>query len=361
MECRSLKELGEKGFCENFEAPFRLKDGSEIIGAMTARMITLQGAPHIYSVTYDITERKKAETALKESEEKYRMLFESAGDAIIIHDSHERILAANHLAIERLGYTHAELMTMTLNQVNSPAERQHIADRIARLIDQGHLSFETVHLRKDGTFYPTEVKSQLITWEGHPAIMSIYRDITTRKEAEENALALNAELERLVMTDFLTNLFNRRFFMRRSIDEFKRTHRSGQPMAMLMLDIDHFKKVNDTFGHEAGDLALQQVTGALKSSLREIDIIGRMGGEEFAVLLPNTALDDAALLAERVRLSIENLSLKTAGGISIGTITISVGAAAFSVEMSGIDDLLRDADTAMYRAKDSGRNCVEVY
>jgi diguanylate cyclase (GGDEF)-like protein/PAS domain S-box-containing protein len=358
---RIVKELGEKGFCENFEAPFQLKDGSEISGVMSARMMMLQGVPHIISVTHDITERKKVETALRESEEKYRMLFESAGDAIFIHDPQEQILAVNHLAIERLGYTHAELLVMKASQVDSAAEGQHTKDRVSRLMEQGHLSFETVHQRKDGTFVPTEVKSQRITWDGQPAIMSICRDITTRKEAEEKTQALNVELERLAMTDFLTNLFNRRYFMQRSVDEFKRAHRNGQPLAMLMLDIDHFKKVNDAFGHEAGDLALQQVAAALKSSVREIDMLGRMGGEEFAVLLPNTLLPDAALLGERIRLSITNLSLQTAGGALIGTITISVGAAAFSAEMASIDDLLRNADTAMYHAKNSGRNRVEMY
>jgi len=108
-----------------------------------------------------------------------------------------------------------------------------------------------------------------------------------------------------------------------------------------------------------GDLVLQQMAAAMKSGLREIDILGRMGGEEFAVLFPNTSLENAARLAERLRQFIANLSFKTAGESLV--ITVSVGIAAYTDVMSGIDDLLRNADTAMYCAKNGGRNSVEVY
>jgi diguanylate cyclase (GGDEF)-like protein len=172
---------------------------------------------------------------------------------------------------------------------------------------------------------------------------------------------LNSELEKLVVTDYLTNLYNRRYFMQRGADEFKRANRNGPALALLMLDIDKFKKVNDTYGHEAGDIALRYVAEAMKSNLREIDVLGRMGGEEFAVLLPNTLLEDAALLAERVRQSVESLAFFVSGEVLIDSLTISVGAAVFTDEMTGIDDLLRNADTALYRAKHNGRNCVVVF
>jgi diguanylate cyclase (GGDEF)-like protein len=218
-------------------------------------------------------------------------------------------------------------------------------------------------IRKTGAKGFNEVSVSLIRdAEGKPiGFRGISRDVTARKEAEEKIQSLNAELEQMALTDYLTNLYNRRYFMQRGVEEFKRANRNSQPLALLMLDIDEFKKVNDTYGHEAGDLALQQVAAALKSSLREIDILGRLGGEEFAVLLPNTSLEGAALLAERMRQTIANTSFKTPGDVLISTITISIGVAAFTDEMSGTDDLLRNADAAMYRAKNSGRNCVGVY
>jgi diguanylate cyclase (GGDEF)-like protein len=119
------------------------------------------------------------------------------------------------------------------------------------------------------------------------------------------------------------------------------------------------KKINDSYGHEAGDMALQQVSSVMKSSLREIDILGRMGGEEFAALLPNTSLEEALHLAERVRHSIESISFEKISGVL--KITVSGGVAAFMDEISNIDDLLRNADKALYRAKETGRNRIIKY
>ena len=174
---------------------------------------------------------------------------------------------------------------------------------------------EMLNRRKNGESYWEAVSISPIT-DSNGVIthfVAVSEDITARKEAEEKIQRLNAGLEQLAMTDYLTNLYNRRYFMQRGTEEFKRARRNNQPLALLMMDIDQFKKVNDTYGHEAGDMALQQVAAVLKSSLREIDILGRMGGEEFAVLLPNTSLHEAGLLAERVRQTIANTSFEMPG------------------------------------------------
>ncbi len=134
--------------------------------------------------------QKQAEKELRESEEKYRLLFENAGDAIFIHDMEMRILAVNHLACDRLGYTYAELMSMKIAQVDAPEESQYAVDRIATLIKNGHFMFETVHQCKDSSLVPTEVSARQISWNGQPAMMSICRDITERRKAEEEKVRL---------------------------------------------------------------------------------------------------------------------------------------------------------------------------
>jgi diguanylate cyclase (GGDEF)-like protein/PAS domain S-box-containing protein len=222
---------------------------------------------------------------------------------------------------------------------------------------------EMVNRRKNGESYWVAVSiSPIIDSNGIIThFVSINEDITTRKETEEKIKRLNAGLEQLAMTDYLTSLYNRRYFMQRGTEEFKRAKRNKQPLALLMLDIDQFKKVNDTYGHEAGDMALQQVASVLKSSLREIDILGRMGGEEFAVLLPNTPLHEAGVLAERVQQIMANTSFELPGASLNINITISIGVAVMTDEMSVIDDILRNADAALYHAKNSGRNRVIKY
>ncbi|MDO9264263.1 MAG: PAS domain S-box protein [Desulfosalsimonadaceae bacterium] len=145
-----------------------------------------------------ITDRKRAEEALRESEQKHRLLFENAGDAIFIHNLEARILAANPAACKGLGYSQEELTAMTVYQVDSPEQAQHAPKRIAELMENGHLSFETLHQHKDGSLIPIEVNSRLISWDGQPAIMSICRDITDRKKAEE-ALRLSAVWHRTLV------------------------------------------------------------------------------------------------------------------------------------------------------------------
>jgi diguanylate cyclase (GGDEF)-like protein/PAS domain S-box-containing protein len=196
------------------------------------------------------------------------------------------------------------------------------------------------------------------TGEGPLRIVVAHENISERKLAEEKIRLLNAELECLVFVDYLTGLYNRRYFMQRGAEEFKRARRSSQPLALFMLDIDWFKKVNDDHGHKAGDMALQNLAAVLKLNLREVDILGRIGGEEFAILLPNTSLNNAARLAERTRQSIENSSFVVLDQVL--SFTISLGVAEITDEVSGIDDLLRNADLALYRAKAEGRNRVVV-
>ncbi len=143
--------------------------------------------------------QRRIEAVLRESEEKYRTLFDNAGDAIIICDERARILAVNLLACERFGYTHAELLSMTIDQVNSEEEALRARDRIALLMEHGHLSYETAHRRRDGSLIPTDVRARRITWDGRPAMMSICRDIGERKQVELELRASEARLRQLAM------------------------------------------------------------------------------------------------------------------------------------------------------------------
>lgn len=182
--------------------------------------------------------------------------------------------------------------------------------------------------------------------------------ISRREEQLQTTLD---ELEMLVTTDPLTELPNRRSFFSRAQAELTRTARYNRPLALIMLDLDHFKEVNDRYGHLAGDAALQHVSAIMRKCIREADMVARYGGEEFVIILPETEEAGAVVIAERVRSELEKSPLPIDSGGSL-TLTASMGLACTSGDaaFADIDKLLQSADDAMYRAKASGRNCLIV-
>lgn len=169
------------------------------------------------------------------------------------------------------------------------------------------------------------------------------------------------KIREMAATDELTGLFNRRHFFERLKVEMNRAKRYGHPLSCVILDLDHFKRVNDTHGHPAGDSVLRSVAQVLQSNCRSADVLARYGGEEFIGILPETTIEGAASMAEKIRMAIESMSVAIAGGQEI-RITASLGVA--SLQQSGVaemgeDELTRLADQALYRAKTAGRNRVE--
>ena len=168
-----------------------------------------------------------------------------------------------------------------------------------------------------------------------------------------------AELEILVTTDPLTELPNRRSFFSRANTEFSRSTRYNRPLSLLMVDVDHFKEVNDRFGHLTGDAALRHIARTMKICVRESDMIARYGGEEFVIILPETDSEGAGFIAERVRREIEASGFKSEQqGVIKLTVSIGIACMNFGSEYPDIDKLLQSADDAMYRSKQGGRNCI---
>lgn len=168
------------------------------------------------------------------------------------------------------------------------------------------------------------------------------------------------ELEQLAYSDYLTGLANRRHFLELAEEELARTIRYGRQLSILMLDVDRFKQVNDTYGHKIGDIVLQNLSALCRSTLRNVDVIGRMGGEEFAVLLPETGADQAVEVAERLRAAIAAAHVTLSGGLPLH-FTVSLGVTSLVERDANIDMLLNQADQALYRAKSEGRNRVCRY
>lgn len=185
--------------------------------------------------------------------------------------------------------------------------------------------------------------------------MIIY-DVTDVATSRLELESMNGQLRQLSKTDFLTELNNRGTWEEALSHEFKRLKRSGHTGSLLMCDIDHFKRINDTYGHAAGDVVIKQVAQAVKKNLRETDLAGRYGGEEFAVLLVDTTADQALYFAERLRKTVENLQMEF--NQQLLRATISVGIAQFEPQMQDHRQWLELADKALYTSKADGRNKV---
>jgi diguanylate cyclase (GGDEF)-like protein len=176
------------------------------------------------------------------------------------------------------------------------------------------------------------------------------------KTALEEQKKLSQKLEKLATIDSLTEIPNRRYFLDLANKELQRTQRYGQEFSLLMLDLDYFKNVNDTYGHAAGDEVLIQMTKTTTNCLRNVDIFGRLGGEEFAILLPQTCKQQAEYVAERIRKNVAETSVETPDALI--TITLSIGITIYQKEDQKIEDILKRADQALYEAKAQGRNRV---
>ena len=161
-------------------------------------------------------------------------------------------------------------------------------------------------------------------------------------------------LESITLYDLLTDVYSRRYFFELLKGEISKAQRKEYMFSVIMFDIDHFKKVNDTYGHDKGDYVLKTIADIVKSSIRKADALSRIGGEEFTILLPDTNIDKATALAERVRRSVEDYKFDV-----VGRATISLGVTEFKADDSS-DTLFKRVDEAMYLAKNSGRNCVKV-
>lgn len=183
--------------------------------------------------------------------------------------------------------------------------------------------------------------------------------------AQEATIAIDQgrairELQELAFVDPLTRVFNRNYWIQRFEEELVRGERRGQPLSLLMIDIDHFKAYNDTYGHLVGDEVLRMTAQVIKSCLREVDVVGRFGGEEFGVLLPDTDEGGADFVAERIRLMVERLDLGRPSS-PLGGLTISLGIACAAGQRLTVEELIRQADTALFVSKEQGRNRVSIY
>jgi diguanylate cyclase (GGDEF)-like protein/PAS domain S-box-containing protein len=304
----------------------------------------------------DVTRVKLAEVALAESEARLKAIIETAPECVTLIALDGTLLRINRAGLAMIeADSEAQVLGTDATALAAPEHRAAFAGLHEKLIrgESGELEFEIVGLKGTRRWAAMQAVPMRDALGRITGALGITHDISERRKVAQ-------ELERLANTDSLTGLDNRRQFVNRVEHEIARTLRYGGRLSVLMLDVDHFKRVNDTYGHRTGDLVLQNLAGICARSLRDIDIIGRMGGEEFAIALPQTGAGEAREVAERVRQAIAQADIETEQG-TILKITASIGIAAMGSVPGTVDTLLGEADKALYLAKELGRNRVCAY
>ncbi len=336
-EAEMIRKDGGRFFAEVNGIPFRDVEG-RIIGTLAA-------------VT-DITERKQAEESLRRSAAEYRDLFEKANDAIlIVRPEDQTILEANRKACETYGLPHDEIVGMSLKSFTRDVYRSE--EQIRRILRDGSAeNFETVHFSRDGTPIDLLVSSSLVDYRGGTAILSVCRDITESKRAK-------LQIERLAYHDALTNLPNRTRFADRLEIALSQARSEGRHLAILFLDLDRFKVVNDSLGHKVGDLLLQKAANRLAQLIRGGDTLARLGGDEFIILLSRIENDeDASRVAQKI---LQLFKKPFVLGDRELFVSASIGISIYPHHGEDRETLVKNADIAMYRAKQEGRDNFQVH
>ena len=328
----------------------------------------------IHGTFQDITERAQAQAALRDSEYFVKGILDSLTAHIAVLDEKGVIMAVNEAWRKFAKENNSPQSTdyLGINYLNICQSAMLQGDSIADQVDLGIRAVLNGTRYQFTTEYPCDSPTHqrwfcmTVVPQHRPrrGVIVIHEDITERKQGEQSLKSLNIALQtslvrekELARTDQLTGIKNRRHLFECAEHEFEVAARYQKPLSVLMFDIDHFKKVNDAFGHAIGDQMLQALTAVTRNCLRTADVIGRYGGEEFIILMPMTKAEKAYVLAERIREDVSALSLVRPNGIV--RITLSIGIVEIRPSES-VEDVFRRADNAMYTAKQNGRNRTEV-
>ncbi|MGZ4107475.1 MAG: sensor domain-containing protein, partial [Tumebacillaceae bacterium] len=311
----------------------------------------------VMSIVSDSSERKLAEVAMRESEKRYRSVVELCPEAIIVHQN--AVVRYVNPAAAKLGQVNdpEEMIGDSIFSFIHPEYRQQSVARYTKKLEERRKSGNTLEtdltvVLKDGTPFIGEVNSKLIEIDGEPATLTMIKDVTARQETEN-------QLKRMAYYDALTGLPNRVLFKETLSQGLAEMEKGSFDLAILFLDMDRFKYINDTFGHPFGDLMLKVIGGRLQECIGDRGMLARMGGDEFTILLENVNG------AERMTQMAEDILAQFRDPIVIDDhellLTPSIGIAVAPFDGEDADSLMKHADAAMYRAKEHGGNRYEFY
>ncbi|MGA3263476.1 MAG: PAS domain S-box protein [Terracidiphilus sp.] len=363
---KMVETLRQNGSCRNLEARFRKKNGEIVWGQLSESLIEAGGVPCILSVTRDISGAKTAEQnlataqqALRVSEERYRTAFQTSMDAITISGLGDgRYFDVNKAFLDLIGYEYRDVVGRTSAELGiwvHPGTREEMVQMLRQNLSFKDIKTQFIH--KSGEIRWVLISASVIEIEGVPCILSVVRDISEAKAAEE-------KINDLAFYDPLTRLPNRRLLLDRLRHTPSLSARSNRMRALLFVDLDNFKMLNDTLGHQTGDLLLQEVARRLTACVRQADTVARLSGDEFVVMLENLskvsehAMAQARTVGEKILATIGRPHLFAGHEYHC---TACLGITVFGDEPESAVDVLQRAEIAMFQAKEAGRNTMRFF
>lgn len=360
-----IDAVQREGYCDNFETVLVTREGKAFAGLVSVRLIMLSGDACLLAITHDITERERVFNALREQKEFFHLIAENLSDFVAVLDCNGRRIYNSPSYRQFFGPPGDLRGTDSFVEVH-PEDRERVRQAFSDTVRTGvgrQLEYRLVI--PDGSVRTMESRGSVIRdREGRVArVVVVARDITERKQTEER-------VRQMAFHDTLTKLPNRRLFGDRLAQALAASSRSGYYGAVMFIDLDNFKPLNDSYGHDIGDLLLIEVAERLKSCVRGMDTVARFGGDEFVVMISELAkektesIEQVKAIAEKIRLRLETpcrLSVKHAeihGRMIEHRCTASIGVVVFVDHEISQDNILKWADTAMYQAKEGGRNSV---
>jgi diguanylate cyclase (GGDEF)-like protein/PAS domain S-box-containing protein len=301
----------------------------------------------------DITELRRAEDLAKDEATWRRILVDQSRDGIVVLDLEGKVYEANQQFARMLGYTMEEIYPLHVWDWDTRFDKQTLLDMIAA-VDETGAHFESFHRRKDGTVCDIELSTNGAVCGGQKLVFAVCRDITERK-------ILEAQIHDLAIRDPLTNVYNRRHVFERLEEIAAEYLRTDDAFCVSILDLDHFKALNDAHGHLAGDFALKEFAATLGSLVRPYDILGRYGGEEFIIISRNTGAAETASMIARVMATIRGMTFDFEGHKMLITFSCGVAESSeFGLDDFSVETVVGRSDQRLYEAKNAGRDrCVQ--
>jgi len=339
------KALTLEGFT-GYETIRKNKNGTLIPVIISASPVIIngkiQGTIGIYR---DITERKKYEETLQKSQQEFASLFNNSPQALVHLNSKSNVVNINPRFTELFGYSLEEIKGKNINDgiIHPPNKREEGKNLDNTALSEGYFNYESIRIKKDGTCFPVSISGSNIVIGGQiKGIIGTYFDITERKKME-------GKLEKLAHFDALTRCYSRGYGLSLLEQQIKTAKRKKTTVLLIYLDIDGFKHINDTFGHKEGDEVLKEATKLFQSTLRKMDIICRIGGDEFLLIFLENSLNDASFIRGRLNKSLKKLNQKLAKPYEID---FSIGLSVYDPSNPlSIEELIRIADENMYEEK----------